>query len=245
MKNVLLVGATSAIAEEVAKIYASDGNVLYLAGRDRTKLENIKADLIVRGAHSVHIKFWNAENNELHQELVDCAFEKLEAIDIAIIAHGSLPNQELCQLSEDKTIDEINTNALSVIRLLTHLANKMEKQGSGSIAVITSVAGDRGRLSNYIYGSAKGMVSIFLQGLSHRLSKSGVHVIDIKPGFVDTPMTKEFKKGVLWTSPFKIARIITNRIKQRSYLAYAPSYWSIIMCIIRNIPFSIIKRTKL
>ena len=140
---------------------------------------------------------------------------------------------------------ELSTNAISTISLLTHLANRLEMQKSGTIAVVTSVAGDRGRQSNYVYGAAKGMVSIFLQGLRNRLHKAGVNVLDIKPGFVDTPMTAEFKKGLLWAKPESVAGSIVNGIDRGKYEIYTPFFWRIIMLVIRNIPESIFKKANL
>jgi short-subunit dehydrogenase len=136
----------------------------------------------------------DANNFEEHLPMLDKAFGMLEQIDVVLIAHGTLSNQKECEQSVELTMQEIKTNALSAIALMTHLANRFESQRSGTIAVISSVAGDRGRASNYVYGSAKAMVTTFTSGLRQRLYKSGVSVVTIKPGFVDTPMTAEFKK---------------------------------------------------
>ena len=144
------------------------------------------------------------------------------------------------------TIASCNTNALSVISLLTLLANHFEEKKSGTIAVITSVAGDRGRQSNYIYGASKAMVSVFLQGLRNRLFHSQVNVLDIKPGFVDTPMTAHIKKGgPLWAKPEAVAKDIVNAIEKKKDLLYTPFFWRYIMLIIRNIPECIFKKGKL
>jgi short-subunit dehydrogenase len=132
-----------------------------------------------------------------------------------------------------------------VIALATVLANRFEAQRSGSIAVISSVAGDRGRQSNYVYGAAKGAVTLLLQGLRNRLSKSGVQVLTIKPGFVDTPMTAEFKKGALWAKPDDIAHGIVSAIDRRRDVVYLPGFWRLIMLIIRHIPEPIFKRMSL
>ncbi|HHC6786513.1 SDR family NAD(P)-dependent oxidoreductase [Vibrio parahaemolyticus] len=113
------------------------------------------------------------------------------------------------------------------------------------MVAISSVAGDRGRQSNYVYGAAKAMVSTFLQGLSQRLSKKGVHVLDIKPGFVDTPMTESFAKGPLWTKPSKVAKIVVKRVNKRSQLQYVPSFWALIMFVIKMIPQVIFNKIKL
>lgn len=196
----MIIGATSAMAEEAAKLYASEKANLYLLARNEERLSLIKNDLMVRGASAVYTHPFDANDFESHKALMEEAFTTLGKVDVVLVAHGSLPIQEECNADSLKTITEMNTNGVSVVSILTHIANLMELQKSGNITVITSVAGDRGRQSNYVYGAAKGMVSTFLQGLSQRLSKSGVHVLDIKPGFVDTPMTVEFDKGALWLS---------------------------------------------
>ncbi|MFA0456465.1 SDR family oxidoreductase [Vibrio breoganii] len=245
MKNIIIIGATSAIASEVAKLFAVEKANLYLIGRNGDKLSTIQRDLTVRGANSVNIKTFNANDFDAHQSLVDQAFLTLGRVDILLFAHGSLPNQRLCQVDAVTMLEEINTNGVSVVSLLTYVASKMEQQQAGNITVITSVAGDRGRQSNYVYGSAKGMVSIFLQGLAQRLSKSNVHVLDIKPGFVDTPMTAEFNKGMLWAKPEKVAQKIKKKINHKSQFPYAPEYWFIIMIIIKSIPKRIFNKLSL
>ncbi|MCW8336199.1 SDR family oxidoreductase [Vibrio paucivorans] len=245
MKNIMIIGATSAMAKEVAKLYAIEGANLYLIARDSEKLTRMQDDLIVRGAQSVQVNIFDAENFDSHQALIEEGFQTLGSVDALLIAHGSLPDQERCQEDSLKAIEEININGISVISLLTHAANIMEKKKSGSITVITSVAGDRGRQSNYVYGSAKGMVSIFLQGLSQRLNKSSVHVLDIKPGFVDTPMTSKFEKGVLWADPIAVAKIIKRRIESNSNFSYAPGFWLLIMTIIKSVPRVIFNKISL
>ncbi|MGF1841513.1 SDR family oxidoreductase [Vibrio atlanticus] len=245
MQNIIIIGATSAMAKEVAKLYAIEKANLYLIARDASKLNTIKQDLMVRGATTVHTAPFDANQFDLHQAIIDQAFEALGRVDVLLVAHGSLPNQELCQTDSMKAIEELNTNGVSVISLLTHAATKMEQQKSGNITVITSVAGDRGRQSNYVYGAAKGMVSTFLQGLAQRLNKSGIHILDIKPGFVDTPMTAEFDKGALWAKPEKVAQIIKKRIRKKSTFSYTPAFWFVIMTIIKLLPKLCFNRIKL
>lgn len=245
MKNIIIIGATSAMATEVAKLYAMENANLYLLARNMDKLDLLKKDLTVRGARSVHLASFDANNLAQHPQIIDQAFQTIGNVDVLLVAHGSLPNQELCQQDASIAIQELNTNGVSVVSLLTHAANKMEAQQSGNITVITSVAGDRGRQSNYLYGAAKGMVSTFLQGLTQRLSKSGVHVLDIKPGFVDTPMTAEFDKGALWAQPQKVAEIIKYRISKKSSFSYTPAFWFVIMTIIKFIPKFVFNKVKL
>jgi decaprenylphospho-beta-D-erythro-pentofuranosid-2-ulose 2-reductase len=245
MNNIIITSVTSAMATEIAKLYAMDDAKIHLLVRDINKLESIKQNLTIRGAKSVHITPFNTNDFESHQQLIDQTFETIGKVDVLLIAHGSLPNQELCQTDASSVIQELNTNNVSVISQLTHAANKMEAQKSGNITVIAVVACDSGRQSNYLYGAAKGMVSTFLQGLTQRLSKSNVHVLDIKPGFVDTPMTAEFDKGALWAKPEKVAEIIKKRISKKGTFSYTPAFWFVIMTIIKFIPKFVFNRLKL
>ena len=139
----------------------------------------------------------------------------------------------------------MQTNALSIISLLTLIGNRFEAQKSGTICVISSVAGDRGRASNYVYGSAKAMVTTFTSGLRQRLHKSNVSVVTVKPGFVDTPMTSEFKKGLLWAKPSVVAALIVKAIDKKKADVYAPKFWFFLMGIIRLIPSVIFKKMKI
>ncbi|MCF6345068.1 MAG: SDR family oxidoreductase [Thiomicrorhabdus sp.] len=245
-KNILIIGATSAIAQATLRLYAQAQDNLYLLGRNQEQLNTIAADATVRGANQVHIAVLDVNQFETHQAKLNQVFETFQTLDIVLIAHGTLPDQTACEKDVHQTMTELSTNGISTVSLLTLLANQFEKQQHGSIAVITSVAGDRGRQSNYVYGAAKGMISIFLQGLRNRLYAHNVQVLDVKPGFVDTPMTADFKKGALWAQPEQIAKSIVNAIhKKQSKTLYTPFFWAGIMLIIRNIPEMIFKRLKL
>ena len=245
MSRVLIIGATSAIAQEVAKLYAAESSRLFLIARDKQKLELVAQDLSVRGAVAVGTLALDLAIIEHHEELLRKADAALGGVDIVLVAHGTLPDQKICEASVNQTLQEIQINLSSAVSLLTLLANYFEKQASGCLAVISSVAGDRGRQSNYVYGAAKGGLSIFLQGLRNRLNKAGVCVLTIKPGFVDTPMTKGFKKGFLWAQPKQVAEAIIIAIQKRKNVVYVPWFWRWIMVIIRSIPESIFKRMSL
>ena len=245
MKRILIIGATSAIAEATARLYAAEGAALFLVARNGARLEAVAADLRVRGATTVDTVVMDANDFDRHRALVDHASITLESIDLALIAHGTLPDQQACEQSFELTRRELETNCLSILSLLTHLANGMESKGTGTLTVISSVAGDRGRQSNYVYGTAKGAVSLFLQGLRNRLHKSGVHVLTVKPGFVDTPMTADFPKGVLWAKPDLIAQGIKRAEEKQRNVIYLPGFWRFIMIVIRSIPEAIFKRLSL
>lgn len=245
MKKILILGATSAIAESTARLWAAQGHGLYLLGRNAERLAAITADLKIRGAVSVQYAVLDVNDLAQHAAALDVAMVALGGLDVVLIAHGTLGDQKACEQDFSVALHELNTNAISVISLLTHLANRFEAQKQGVIAVISSVAGDRGRQSNYVYGAAKGAVSIFLQGLRNRLHKSGVQVLTIKPGFVDTPMTTSLKKGPLWTSPEAVARSIHDGIEKRRDVIYVPWFWLGIMTVIRLIPERIFKTLKI
>ncbi len=244
-KNILIIGATSSIAQATIRLYAEQNANLYLLGRNIKQLEAISEDAKIRGANQAVFSALDVTQYETHEAVLNEVFEKFTGLDTVLIAHGTLPDQSACEQSVAVTLQELNTNALSTISLLTLLANRLQTQQSGCIAVISSVAGDRGRQSNYVYGAAKGMVSIFLQGLRNRLMPHNVHILDIKPGFVDTPMTAEFKKGALWAQPEQIAKSIIKAIEKRKNTLYTPVFWAGIMFIIRNVPEVIFKRLKL
>ena len=236
MKKTLIIGATSAIAEATARIWAQRGDELFLVARNQERLNSVTKDLKVRGAPEVNSYCMDVNNFDQHSSMFDKAFGVLGTIDIVLIAHGTLSNQKECEQLVDLTMKEIKTNALSVIALLTHLANRFEKQGVGTIAVISSVAGDRGRASNYIYGSAKAMVTAFTSGLRQRLYKSNVAVVTIKPGFTDTPMTESFKKGLMWTKPAVVAAKIVWATDNKKDEVYIPAFWWLVMAVIKMIP---------
>lgn len=245
MKKIAIIGATSAIAEAIAKQYAKRGEHLMLVGRNHERLDVLTRDLTIRGAAKVDHLTFEANDFSKHGALIENIVNTLGEIDVLLIAHGTLPDQKACELDPALSLQEVNTNAMSVISLLLRLATVFEKQGHGTIAVVSSPAGDRGRQSNYIYGAAKGAVSVFAQGLRNRLFRSGVHVLTVKPGFVDTPMTANFNKGLLWSTPHKIAPIIINAIERRKDVVYVPWFWRYIMFVIKSIPEAIFKRLSL
>ena len=245
MANILIIGANSAIAKATARRYAQPANQLYLIGRDEKRLATLSQDLQARGTAKVDTAVLDVSHFDLHQSTIDAVFQTMESIDIVLIAHGTLPDQQLCQDDHNVCIDQININGVGPLSLLTILANRFEQQKKGTIAVITSVAGDRGRKSNYVYGSAKSLVSVFLQGLRNRLHRHGINVLDIKPGFVDTPMTATFTKGPLWASPDKVAADITRAIEKGKHTLYTPFFWRYIMLIIQHIPEFIFKKLSL
>jgi decaprenylphospho-beta-D-erythro-pentofuranosid-2-ulose 2-reductase len=162
-----------------------------------------------------------------------------------LVAHGTLPDQALCQRDVNLTLHELSTNFLSVVSLLTLFGNYFEENRRGCLAVISSVAGDRGRQSNYIYGSAKAAVTVFLQGLRNRLFKAGVTVITVKPGFVDTPMTARLPKNFLYADPAVVGQRIFKAIIKGQEVVYVPWFWRWIMMLVKFIPERFFKQMRL
>ncbi|WP_137191117.1 SDR family oxidoreductase [Stenotrophomonas rhizophila] len=243
MQKVLIIGATSAIAEAVARLYAARGSALFLVGRNAARLETIAADLRVRGAQRVDTGVLDMNDVAGHAAMLDAAWAATGGIDSVLVAHGTLPDQEACEQSVDLAMREFVTNGTSTIALCVALAQRLPS--GANLAVISSVAGDRGRASNYLYGSAKAAVTAFLSGLGQKLGKRGINVLTIKPGFVDTPMTRDFKKGALWASADKVAQGIVRASDRRRAVAYLPGFWWAIMMVIKNIPEFVFRRIKL
>lgn len=245
MKRALIIGATSAIAEATARGLAQRRAALYLVGRNAQRVAAIASDLTVRGASQVGYEALDVNDFAAHEAMLDRAMRAAGGLDIVLIAHGTLSDQHACEGSVELTMREMSTNALSVVALCTRIAPRLSMQGGGTLAVISSVAGDRGRRSNYVYGSAKALVSAYLSGLRQQLSPTGVRVLTIKPGFVDTPMTAAFAKGPLWASPQRVAAGILSAIENRRDVVYLPGFWRPVMWVIRMIPERIFKRVAL
>ena len=243
--KILIFGATSAIARATAHLFAARNDELFLIARNAERLKSLTQDLNIRYQKNYQYLAIDLDTINTHAEIIAKGSAALNGIDAALIAHGTLPDQKICENSVPATLATFTTNCLSVISLATLLGNELAVQKHGCIAVISSVAGDRGRQSNYIYGAAKGAVSLFLQGLRNRLSKENVNVLTIKPGFVDTPMTQSFKKGLLWAQPETIAKLIVKSIDKKYDVIYTPKYWGYIMQIIQFIPEKIFKRMSL
>ena len=245
MRRVLIFGATSAIVEATARRFADAGDALFLVGRSESRLQAVADDLLVRGAARTEIAVLDALDFERQEQVVAAAADFLGGIDMVLIGYGTLPDQQAAEADAELVRQSLEINAVSTLCLMTRLANELERAGSGTMAVISSVAGDRGRRSNYVYGAAKTSIDHFADGLRCRFAGSNVRIVTIKPGFVDTPMTAEFRKGFLWASPKAVAAGIHSAMLRGREVVYVPWFWRWIMFAIRIIPGWLFRRLPL
>lgn len=234
--NIVVIGATSAIATATLRRWAVPQNRICVMGRNAESLEALAADLRVRGAAEVLVRVEDPSDIEAHEGTVASILSEFGPVDLLLVAHGMLPDQKACQTSTAHLATAFVVNALSVFSYVGWFANAMEERRSGCIAVISSVAGDFGRTSNYVYGSAKAALNTFLQGLRNRLHRSGVRVVTIKPGFVDTPMTSGMKKGLLFAKPDAVAARIDAACARGDGEVYVPGFWWAIMTLLKALP---------
>jgi len=243
MSYVLIIGAKSDIAKEIARVYAKNGYDLYLAGRDINSLNGLANDIKIRSDVDVKLKELDLLDFDSHKFFYDALEEGPLGV---IIVAGYMAEQKECEKDWDKTINTINVNYTGATSILNIVANDFEVQKRGFIVGVSSVAGDRGRSSNYIYGSSKAGLSTYLEGLQHRLFKSNVHVLIVKPGFVATKMTADMNlPGLLTAKPDEVSSAIYMGIEKRKNVIYVKRIWSLIMLVIRNIPNFIFKRMPL
>lgn len=234
------------MAQAWARLPAARGAGFYLLGRDADKLEAVKKDLLARGAREVVIHTADLAVQQDYDNIVSQLYTHWQRVDIALFAQGSLPDQQalLSDMKAVRTVFELN--AMSYMLPANLIAARMAQTGSGSIVLISSVAGDRGRQSNFFYGTSKAAVTTFAQGLRNHMFKFGVHVMTVKPGFCDTPMTAGIAKGgPLWAMPEQIAACIENGLQKKRDVIYAPWFWQVIMRIIQHLPEAIFKRLSL
>ncbi len=238
-KKIIIVGATSAIAEQCARLWVqAEPITLILVGRDITRTENIASDLRVRSPQStIRVATADFLKPTAIQKTVDTAAAGTP-IDIALIAHGMLPDQNACENDLAACHAALDVNGVSPVLWAEAFAHAMLAANStGTIAVVGSVAGDRGRKSNYIYGAAKATVEHYVQGLQHRFASTRLKIVLIKPGPTDTPMTANLKRqGARLASAETVARCIVRAIARGDTVCYAPAQWRLIMLVIRNLP---------
>ena len=216
-----------------------------LVARHRNRLTAVAQDLLARGAVKVDTWVMDLDDTAAHPEMLATAADRLGRIDLALIAHGVLGDQAAAEADFEVAAAILHTNFISTVSLLTWLGNYFQAQRGGTLAVISSVAGDRGRKSNYVYGASKGALNVFLDGLRNRIDRDGVQVLTIKPGFVATPMTAHVPQNALFASPDQVARGILKAIERRRDVAYVPWFWLWIMTLVCAIPGSRFKKMNM
>lgn len=245
MKSLLVLGATSGISQAYVNRVASRFEKITLVARDEQKLAQLAAHVATISSASVATITFDLADTLQHESLMTAVLTKTGVLDCVLISYGTLTDQSRCSDDVAYAMEQFNLNGTSTISLAHRFSRQMAQQGAGTLAVIGSVAGDRGRRSNYCYGSAKSAVESFLAGLRSDMQKHGVHVLTIKPGFVDTPMTSDFKKGLLWASADKVAADIDTAITRKKNILYTPWFWRYIMLIIKSIPEFLFKKLPL
>jgi len=246
-RRIVILGAQSAIAEACARRFAAEGASLVIAGRDLGRLNEIANDLAARGAAQVHASALDLRTEQRPLDRFTDWIHRIGGLTHVLIAFGALGAQETAETDIDAARLGLETNFTAPALWALAAARVLEDQGSGTLIAIGSVAGDRGRRSNYVYGAAKAGLGVLMQGLAHRLSLAGgARAVLIKPGLVDTPMTAEFDtSGPLWAQPDTIAETIHRAAKRGGPIIYAPSRWRWIMLAIRAIPAFVMHRTRL
>lgn len=243
LKKVVVLGATSGIAIEVERQLAQLGCELLLVARSEERLSVLQSDLLARGARQVLICAADLAVIGQHTWIFDFVHRSFADYDTVLLSYGSMHDQKDPEASVDVLLEEINVNYVSAAAILTLFASDLERRRSGCIAAVTSVAGDRGRRSNYAYGSAKGALSLFLQGLRSRLHPAGVKVITIKPGPVQTPMTDHLANASRFAEPQAVAQDIVTALQHRSPdILYTPKIWRYVMTAVTHVPERIFKR---
>ena len=243
MKKVVILGATSGIALEVQRQLARRACELLLLARSHERLAQLQSDLRVRGAPQMVVQAADPSAISQHPEIIAFASSASPDFDTVLLAYGSMHDQRLAATSIEVLTEELQVDFVSAAAILTLFAAELERRRSGCIAAISSVAGDRGRRSNYVYGSAKGGLALFLQGLRSRLDPAGVRVVTIKPGPVRTPMTDQLPNSMHFADPRRVARDIVRTLARGSPdILYTPAIWRYIMLVVRLIPEGLLKR---
>lgn len=243
-RPVMVLGATSSIARAIANELAKSGHSLYLAGRDLSELWKVASDIQIRHGVNVNVGVFDADDTTTHAAFVENAVQRTKGLGGAIVAFGHLGDQAETERNPQLAQQAVSRNYGAAVSVLLLLANHFEETRTGFIVGISSVAGDRGRVTNYVYGSAKAGFTAFLQGLRARLHKVGVPVLTVKPGFVDTAMTfgREGMRKV--ATPEGVGKAVVRAIKSRKDIVYVPGLWRWVMLVIKLIPERTFKKLK-
>jgi decaprenylphospho-beta-D-erythro-pentofuranosid-2-ulose 2-reductase len=246
LPRIVVLGATSAIAEAAARYWAADGAIIHLVARNADRVADIAADLRLRGARQVTSRAVDLADATAQNDVVQESLAALGAEpDVVLIAWGVLPDQDDVVNDASAARESLVTNFLAPAEYILRFAAPMRQRGAGTIVVLGSVAGDLGRASNFVYGAAKGGLEVFCEGARRRFRPDGVRVIVVKPGFVDSPMTRHLPKNRLFASPARVGRIVYRAASRARGPVYAPPMWRVIMTLLRVLPRRVFDRLPL
>jgi len=244
-RRILVLGATSGIAEACIRLWANRGDALYLVARNADRLAVVAADAKTRGATHVGSAVANLDDTNAHGEVLAHAINSLGGLDVAFLALGVLGDQGDAEKNFSTANQILHTNFTAPVSLLTWLANYTAQRRAGTLAVLSSVAGERGRKSNYVYGSSKAGLTAFVDGLRNRIDRDGVKVMTIKPGPVKTAMTEGMKGSAKFADVEAVAASLVKAIDRGDDIVYVPGIWRVIMAVIRAIPERVFKKLNL
>jgi hypothetical protein len=244
-ERIMVVGATSAIAQVAIQQWATQGARLFLVARDTAKLDAVVKDARVRGGSVKALTVKDFAKDGVAAEIAAAGWAAFDGLDGVLIAHGVLPAQSQIQDDEAAVVDTLRVNGESVCRLLALLGARFAAQRYGWIAAISSVAADRGRAKIYVYGAAKAMVSHYLAGLRQRLAPTGVRVIDIRPGPVDTPMTQGKELMPFMVDAQQVGEGVVKACARANGVVYLPWFWRFIMLVLAHVPERIWLKMKI
>lgn len=243
-KRIVILGATSAIAHDIAKRYAKSGSLFFLVARNEERTAQCAQELLTEGAAGARSMIADLRIRDLHDGIVATSFEHLGTVDMVIVAFAVMPDQSTLDRDVQAALDTLITNAMSPVSLMHRYALQLEQQGSGSLVILSSVAGERGRRGNFVYGAAKSMLNAYASGLRAMTHSKGVHVLTVKPGPVETPMTVG-KNLPLTVGVDRVATDIIRAIENKRLVVYTPGLWRFIMAIFRMLPERIAMRLKI
>ena len=244
-KRILVLGATSGIAEACCRLWADRGDSLYLVARNADRLAAVAADMRTRGASYIDVAVVDLDETAGHAEMLAHAINSLGGLDVAFVALGVLGDQATAERSFGEAQKILHTNFTAPASLLTWLGNYCAQRRSGTLAVLSSVAGERGRKSNYVYGSSKAGLTAFVDGMRNRIDREGVRVMTIKPGPVKTSMTEGMKGNGKFADVDAVAATLVKAIDRGADVVYVPGMWRVIMAVIRAVPDRVFKKLNL
>jgi len=240
-ERVLVLGASSGIGRALVRALAAEGAELVLAGRNRAQLDRIACDAALRSGRPVAVECYDARSTGSHEAFLDACFARASGLDGVVLCHGALVEQLVAERDLAPALEMLDVNVRGSVSLLEGVARRLEAAGSGWIAALSSVAGDRGRRRNYLYGASKVALSVALEGMRSRLAPAAIPVVDVRPGPVDTRLTWGMRLPAV-AAPERVARDLLRGVRRRRAVVYSPWPWRFVMLAVRWLPASLVER---